>query len=612
MIHSLHHNRFTRGVPPALRLAVVAALALFAWAGGPGAQEEPALLDAQTHPKFVTPVPNPLDPSFIFQPDGTVPGSMGDEPLYRIGIYQIRQSLGLFDPSGTPLTATVYGYGKDAAGATYPGRSFELPTYQPMNVLWTNNLVDESGAPLPHFLPVDTSVHWAMPMDPPYPASGVPVVTHVHGGHSESASDGIPEAWFTPGFAQKGRDFKKEIYHYDNDQEAGTIWYHDHALGITRLNVYAGLAGFFILRDEFDTGRADNPLGLPAFPYEIPLAIQDRMFTASGELHYPAEPEEEEQPAPSVLPEFFGDFILVNGQAWPYLDVEPRKYRVRLLNGSDSRFYSMWIAPQPATTTGAGPQIVQIGTDSGLLYAPVPLDQLTLGPGERADTVVDFAGFEGQTLILRNNARAPFPKGETIDPQTVGQIMAFRVGTTVSVPDAPLPATLRPEPIVRPGPAVTTRRLLLFEGEDEYGRLRPQLGTVADGPLLWDDPITENPALGDVEVWEIFNATEDAHPIHLHLVSFLTLNRQRFRARVTENGHVQRLRLLGRPRPAEANEAGWKDTVQMFPGEVTRVIATFDREGLYVWHCHILSHEDHEMMRPYCVGDLTGCTSPMP
>ncbi|MBI1950836.1 MAG: multicopper oxidase domain-containing protein, partial [Acidobacteria bacterium] len=344
-------------------------------------QGQPALLDANSHPKFVTPRPNPLDPGFIVQPDGT---TMAGEPLYNIGIFQFQQSLGLVDVLGNPLLTTVWGYGKDATSATYPGRTFVAHSYAPINVLWTNNLVDMDGMPLPHFLPLDASLMWAMPMDPMYPMSGVPVVTHLHGGHNESMSDGLPLAWFTPGFAQKGSTWGKEILHYDLDQEATTLWYHDHALGITRLNVYAGLAGFFLLRDDQDTGLRDNPLGLPAFPYEVPIVIQDRMFTGDGQLYYPSMPEEPGQPEPSVLPEFFGDFILVNGQAWPVIAVEPRTYRLRFLNGSDSRFYYMWITP--GTSMASGPAIHQFGTDGGLLYAPVPLSQLAIGPGERADT----------------------------------------------------------------------------------------------------------------------------------------------------------------------------------------------------------------------------------
>jgi spore coat protein A len=609
----MDHRKTAAGIRHALKGIALGFLVLLWGLSGAYPQEPPALLDPAAHPKFVNLLPNPLDPGFIFGPGGTIPGPMGPEDYYEVGIFQFQQSLGLVDAMGNPLMTTVWGYGKDSASATYPGRTFVARSYNPINVLWTNDLMDESGMPLPHFLPLDTSIMWAMPMDPMYPMSGVPMVTHLHGGHSESASDGLPESWFTPGFAQKGRTWVKDVLHYDLDQEATTLWYHDHALGITRLNVYAGLAGFFILRDDMDTGLRDNPLGLPAYPYEVPIVIQDRLFTADGQLYYPSEPEEPGQPSPSVLPEFFGEFVLVNGQAWPVLNVEPRSYRLRLLNGSDSRFYNMWITPGMTTGFGAGPTIWQIGTDGGLLYAPVPLDQLTIGPGERADTVVDFSGFEGQTLVLRNNARSPFPKGEAVNPQTTGQIMALRVGTTVTEPDNPLPATLRATPIAPLGSPVRTRRLVLFEGEDEYGRLMPMLGTTDEGAMHFDHPITENPMMDDVEIWEVFNATEDAHPIHLHLVQFQTLDRQKFRAHVGENGALTNLRVIGRSQKIDANEAGWKDTVKMFPGTVTRVIAKFDREGLYVWHCHILSHEDHDMMRRYCVGDLGNCyEAPMP
>ncbi|HEY3392309.1 MAG TPA: multicopper oxidase domain-containing protein [Lacipirellulaceae bacterium] len=556
-----------------------------------------ALLNPLTQPKFVNPLPNPLDPSFIFQP--TVLGGSH----YEIGAFQTSQNLGLVDlVTKQPLSTAVWGYGTSADTATYPGKTIQALVNEPITVRWTNNLVNDFGQPLPHLLPVDTSLHWAQPDN--YPDSGVPIVTHLHGGHSESASDGLPEFWFTPGFAQKGPQWVKETYSYENDQRAATLWYHDHALGITRLNVYAGMAGFYILRDERDTGQANNPLGLPAGKYEVPIVIQDRMFTEDGQLYYPSTPDVAGAPEPSVLPEFFGDHILVNGVTWPVMDVEPTVYRLRMLNGSDSRFYNLRI--------GSGPQFQQIGTDSGLLYAPVPRNQLVIGPGERADVVVDFSQFANQTLIMRNNARSPFPKGDVVDPRTTGKIMAFRVaGTTESehqIPDTLLDSAI--DPLVRNGPK---RKLLLFEGEDEYGRLQPMLGTTAEGGMMWDEPTTEMPQLNSVEVWEIFNSTPDAHPIHLHLVAFQLLNRQRFRAdQDLETGALDRIRLLGKPKSPAENEAGWKDTVLMFPGQVTRLIAKFDRPGEYVWHCHILSHEDHEMMRRFVVQDTTALAAAIP
>jgi spore coat protein A, manganese oxidase len=590
---------------------------------------ETSLLNPLSQPRFVNPLPNPLDPRFIYAPTVGTDG-------YAVGAFAFLQHLGLYHPgNGAPLETPVWGYGGLAQQgglpfATYPGRTFVAQRNAPVTVQWSNHLFGAS-----HLLPVDTTLHWANPLAAPLgdPFNGpIPIVPHLHGGHTESDSDGLPEYWWTPGEAIKGPRFVKTLYFYDNDQPAGTLWYHDHALGITRLNVYAGLAGFYILRDDVDTGSPGNPLGLPANDplrpggpvfYEIPIVIQDRLFTAEGQLFYPTEPDELEPgypapPSPSVLPEFFGNIILVNGQAWPVLDVEPRKYRFRLLNGSDSRFYRSRITPGDATGFRSGPQFNVIGTDDALLPRPVPVDQLTIGPGERYDVIVDFAGFEGHTLVVRNNARSPFPKGHTVDPLSDGQILAFRVGSSITVPESPLSPTLAPA-IVPPGPVATTRRLLLFEGVDRFGRLQPLLGTVKetgaadDGTQLWADPITETIGLGNVEIWEVFNATADAHPIHLHLVSFLILSRQKFKAEVVEKIHVdmeghqtlggrlQNVTVIGQPRPPELYEAGWKDTGIMYPGEVTRITARFDRPGRYVWHCHILSHEDHEMMRPYYV-----------
>jgi len=546
------------------------------------------LLDPLGQPKFVNSLPNPLSPGFIFQP--TIPGGTH----YEIGIFQFQQNLGLKDPQGNPMLTTVWGYGyaNDPSSATYPGRTFVINkgsnANAPITVQFFNKLIDGGGHPLPHLLPIDPSLHWALSGHANWRELGIPVVTHIHGGHTESPSDGLPDAWFTPNATLTGKLYNP-VYSYENDQEAGTVWYHDHALGITRLNVYAGLAGFYLTRDANETS-----LGLPSYPYEVPIAIQDRMFTADGQLYYPSEPEEEGQPNPTVLPEFFGNVILANGQAWPVLPVEPRKYRFRLLNGSDSRFYTLVLS--------SGQKFIQIGTDLSLMYTPVLMDQITIGPGERADVIVDFAGRAGQMVILKNRARAPFPKGEPPDPRTVGQIMAFNVGTTVTTPDNPIPTTLRSTPIAPLQPTAPARQLLLFEGKDGYGRLQPSLGTAGSGAMMWDDPITENPTLNDVEVWEVFNTTEDAHPIHLHLVAFQILDRQRFKADQDEiTGALSEIRLLGQPKPPEANEKGWKDTAPMYPGEVTRVIAKFDRLGEYVWHCHILSHEDHEMMRPYTV-----------
>ncbi|HET6348421.1 MAG TPA: multicopper oxidase domain-containing protein [Candidatus Krumholzibacteria bacterium] len=562
-------------------------------------------LDPSTQPKFVNPLP------IAARIDMTAGGYL------EIEARQVQQQLGVYDPWGVPLTSTVWGY-----DGTYPGPTIVARSNVPVDVRWTNGLTGPGG-PLPHILPVDRTLHWANPAG--YPECGVPLVTHIHGGHTESASDGLPDAWFTPGFSQTGHGWVKEVLHYDNTQEAGTVWYHDHALGITRLNVYAGLAGFYLIRDaNEDALVAANHL--PTGPYEIEMAIQDKMFTTDGALYFPALPEKAGDPDPNHLPEFFGNVILVNAKAWPVLDVEPRQYRFRMLNGSDSRFYELWTvdrdtpgADQIELKSGkaAVPTMYQIGTDDGLLNAPVLIKKFLLSPGERKDMVFDFSNpaLWGRTFVLRNNARAPYPMGAPVDPNTTGQVMMFRVNRpldTSTYPVTTLPDNLRPlsGAVGMPVPNAGTRGLILFEGTDEYGRLQSKLGTLQDGALMWDDPITENPMVNDTEVWEVYNTTADAHPIHLHLVAFRVLDRQKFKATVDPTtGQVSNVQKIGQAKLPGPDEAGWKDTVVMYPGEVTRIVATFDREGLYVWHCHILSHEDHEMMRPYYVGPMASMPS---
>jgi spore coat protein A len=583
------------------------------------------LLDPEEHPKFFRPLPIPY----------RIDAPEADE--YNAFMRETDQWLGLVDEDGNPLMTTVWGYQVTTVPGppTYPGPTFVAQKGVPLTVTWRNqlpryNFPDGPGA---HLLPVDPNIHIAHPVQ-----GGIPTVTHLHGGHTESASDGLPEAWFTQRFKETGPQFVKETYYYDNDQEAATLWYHDHALGITRLNVYAGLAGFYLLRDENENGLIDGGV-LPGGPYEIEIVIQDRMFTEDGQLFYPSEDPEIEPgfdplpEGPSAIAEFFGDFILVNGVAWPMLEVEPRKYRLRLLNGSDSRFYVLEFRDD--AMGGTDLNFYQIGTDVGLLPSPVEIDRLLLGPGERADVVIDFSSFEdGDEIYLRNfgpddpfkgfNPDGTLSDGEggalpPADTATTGTLMKLAVSLPMDeiVPDATVDVAtmLRPDimPLEQDG---ATRNLVLFEGLDSYGRLQPLLGTLDQGSLAWFEPISENPMVDDIEIWEVYNATEDAHPIHLHLVAFQIMNRESFTGEVEEKDQLQHdgsygvgglltdVVLGGDARGPEPNEEGWKDTAVMLPGEVTRVIAKFDREGRYVWHCHILSHEDHEMMRPYYVGQM--------
>jgi spore coat protein A len=564
------------------------------------------LLDPLSQTKFVNQLPNPLAPGYRFQPSGTLSGL----PLYDIRAQQITHLSGLVDSRGRSLRTTMWGYGTPTQPAVYPGYTFNLRSGQAVKARYTNML---GGVTYPTDVPVDQTLDWADPQNGGNPENvrytgPVPLVTHQHGGDTESLSDGLPEAWATPGNAVTGRLFNR-TYDYDNSQEATQLWYHNHTLGVTRLNVYMGLAGNYFIRDA-----NEDALNLPKFPYEVPLLIQDRTFLANGELFYDAQdPLNPLAPTPTHLPENFGDVILVNGVAWPFLKVEPRKYRFRVLNGSDSRVYDMRLSN--------GAPFIQIGSDLGLLNAPVQLVMLSVAPGERVDIIIDFSRMNGQTIVITNSANAPYPSGDPVDPATAGQIMAFRVSAPLSgVPDRAIPTNLRP--LLGPVPVLAdparTRKILLFEGTDTRDRLQTMGGIVdltrptLNGTLVYHDPITENPGVGDTEVWEFYNTTADAHPIHMHLVDFRILNRQKFTGTITPKtnsdgsagGVLQDIKLLGPNRVPQPEERGKKDTAKMYPGEVTRVIAEFRRPGEYLFHCHILSHEDHEMMRPYYVGPI--------
>ena len=574
-------------LPLAISVLGAALLLVFGGAGIASAQTE---LDARTLTKYLDPLPIP----------GVMPSVAPN--YYEIGMYETTQQL----HSELPPT-TVWGYGTSQATASYPGATIVAMRGVPIQVKWTNNL------PMTHLLAgaIDYTLHMAMP------AAGVPAVVHLHGGEVEPGSDGGPEAWFTQGFAEKGPGWQYETFTYPNNQRSTTLFYHDHALGMTRLNLYAGLAGGYVIVDP-----ANDPVGLPSGNYDVPLVFQDRMFTTDGQLRYPNEGDNEEHPV--WTPEFFGDAIVVNGKVWPYFNVEPRKYRFRMVNGSNSRVYSMSLSER--ITSSPGPAFVQIGTDGGLLAEPVVLNdpafmaspRLVLATGERADVVIDFSAYApGTEFVLRNVAKAPYPNGETVDPQGPGQMMLFRVVESTGPDDSVVPANLATfERLSNP---TVTRTLTL----NELMGMGGPLGAFLNGQS-WDDPTTEMPALGTTEMWEVVNMTGDTHPIHLHLVQFQLLNRQRVNLRKYEKdwsalnpvfpaAEIHSIPvdgyLKGKPMPADPNERGWKDTFRMNPGEVTRILVRFapqdepnysfdaTAEPGYVWHCHIIEHEDNEMMR---------------
>jgi spore coat protein A len=631
---------------------------------------------------------------------------------YEISVQQLTQQI--LPPSQYGLT-TVWGYAAAQSPLTtlnYPSFTIEATYNRPVRVKWINGLVDAGGDYLPHLLPVDQTLHWANPPGPrddhgmmqePY-TGPVPMVTHVHGAHTTDESDGYAEAWYLPkannipsGYATEGtwyNTFKAQFlaehgetweqgsatFRYPNEQRPATLWYHDHTLGMTRLNVYAGPAGFYLLRggplDDVRDSQTNKKAVLPGPAptvgsdpfgtfFEIPIAIQDRSFTTEAQLFYPEDRAYFEGLAPEDLlipfhpddacdglpsdvapiwnPEFFGNTIVVNGRTWPFLNVQQRRYRLRMLNGCQARYLILDFSGI------TGVQVHQIGAEGG--YLPVPYDitaagnRLLMSPAERADLIVDFTGVAAGSYELANvGPDEPFGGGnfDAANPDTTGKIMQFIVGPIVGV-DSTTPAQFLALPARAPlGAASVTRRVSLNEEESKtvrvlldgngdwitpvvlacdapeavpFGPTAALLGTLepdplnpgqfVSRPLMWTDPagITETPALGATELWEIYNYTVDAHPIHLHEVMFEVVNRQPFD---TATGTVIDPN-TGQPYPIrlpEAWETGTKDTVTAYPGEVTRIRVTFDLPGLYVWHCHIVEHEDNEMMRPYTVGSM--------
>jgi spore coat protein A, manganese oxidase len=640
-----------RGV---MRLAAIVGMGL-GLAGAASGQE----LDPSTIPKFVRPlvIPPPMPRTEMLAGQGS-----GPIDYYEIAVRQLRQEI--LPPPFQQTTVWSYGSVNHPGTLNYPAFTIEAKVERPVRVKWINDLVDENGDALPHLLPVDPTLHWANPpggtagrdsrptfASTPGPYGGpVPFVTHLHGGHSAQESDGFAEAWFLPaardvpsGFATEGTwydffrsEFERKFgvawepgtatFQYENDQPPATLWYHDHTLGMTRLNVYAGPAGFYLLRHgrgcglELERllpgpapGIGPNPFG--RF-YEIPIAIQDRSFLQDGSLFYPESRAffdgftgpfiPGSDVSPIWNPEFFGNTIVVNGRTWPLLEIEPRRYRFRFLNGCNSRFLILKIvtdalAERPAP---AALPFWQIGAEGGFLPEPVRLDQLLMGLAERADVIVDFTGLPvGTELHLINEGPdEPFGGGvpgtdfEAANPATTGQVMKLVVVPLKGKDTSRPPEELRLPKLEPLGPADLTRKVSLNERASSFpgfdGPVAALLGTMAaDGepvPLGWGQPITENPAVGATEIWEMYNFTEDAHPIHIHEVQFQVVNREPM--------------VVGPARPPESWETGFKDTVIAYPGEITRVKARFDLPGLYVWHCHIVEHEDNEMMRPYFVG----------
>jgi spore coat protein A len=507
---------------------------------GPPASSTPASTAtpprAPLHPntlaRFVDPLPIPA----VLAPDGTRPDPLhpGVElPFYRVTMREASVKVHRDLP---PTSMWSY-------GGTVPGPTIETRRGHPLLVEWVNDLPDK------HFLPIDHSLCGAG-SDRPESRT----VVHVHGAKAPPESDGYPEDWYAPGHSA--------VYRYPNEQDATMLWYHDHTMGIERLNQYAGLFGVFFIRDDVEDG-----LSLPKNEEEVPLVITDRLFDARAQLVYPTTGMAD---SPWVS-EVYGDALLVNGTLFPYLDVAPRRYRFRVLNASNSRFYYLSLSNAH--------RFHQIGTDQGLLPTPAELETFTLSPAERADLVVDFSALAGQTLTLKSQAL---------------ELMQFRVSNGPVKKSRPLPATLRSVPRIAESAAAKTRMLTL----NEYKEPNTNRMLMLLNATRFREPITERPLLDSVEIWTLVNLTEDTHPIHLHLVRFQILDRQQFDA--DEYLRTGKFNLLGKAVPPPPNEAGWKDTVRADPELATRIIVKFEGfPGRYVWHCHLLEHSANEMMRPF-------------
>jgi spore coat protein A len=489
-------------------------------------------LDPGTLRPWVDPLPIPeIVPSSGFRPDPESPSQ--HLPFYRLAMREMHRKL----HRDLPPTR-VWGFNNSS-----PGPIFETRSGQGLLVEWANEL------PLRHFLPIDHTIDGAGPRVP-----DVRSVIHLHGGKTPAASDGYPEDWYVPG--------QSRVYHYPNRQDATLLFYHDHSMGINRLNIYAGLQGLFLIRDE-----VEDSLNLPKGKYEIPLLLYDRFLLPDGQLDYPVSPN----PKAPWVPEFYGNALLVNGKLAPYLDVEPRPYRFRVMNGSNARFFRL--------SVDHGAELYIIGSDQALLSAPVTEKRVLIAPAERTDFIIDFSSFAGQNLLLSTDGF---------------ELMQFRVAAGSKPIALTLPQTLRPVPRTPESQAIRTRRLTLDEVMDP---VQQSMGMLLNR-TPWHAPVTEKPIIDTTEIWELVNLTEDTHPIHLHLVRFQLLERRPFD--VFQYQDKGELRYVGPPRPLSPVEAGWKDTVRAESGEVTRIIVKFEGyTGRYVWHCHILEHEDKEMMRPY-------------
>jgi spore coat protein A, manganese oxidase len=524
-----------------------------------------ALLDPSSVTKFVTPLPQPP----IQAPDGKYHG----QDFYDVNLEATTAQI---LPAPYPATPVF------TFDGVYPGPTFLVQSGVPNWVFYHNNL------PAHHMFAVDTEI-------PVMKGMGFGdtsrFVAHLHGGDVEAEYDGWCLDAVKPGNTLK--------YYYPNSQRAATLWYHDHSCGITRLNAYAGIAGYYIIIDPYE-----RSLGLPSGAHELGIALQDRTFNADGSLYYPE----------MWQAEFFGDVAVVNGKSWPVLEVDPAKYRIHFLAGGNDRFWNIKLlesdAAGNAATPISGPGICQIGSDQGLLPNAVMFndaspagDRLLMEPGARYDVVIDFAGQRGKYFLVHNNADAPFdgtfPPDAGSYENPLFETFLIHVKDIDYVDNATCPMSYSVPSRIPEANSSNTRDWGMFETLDGSGM---STGLSLNHMGFMEDVmmgIVDTVQYKSTEIWRYINTTMDVHPMHIHLVAFNILDRTPFDvAQYKLDGSIV---FTGAPELPAANEAGFKDEVMVPPGYVARVIAKYDRKGKYVTHCHILGHEENDMMLPFVV-----------
>ncbi|KAL6295165.1 hypothetical protein ACE6H2_003307 [Prunus campanulata] len=506
----------------------------------------------------------------------------------EIGMYEIKWKFHR-DLPPTP----VFAYGTSWRTATVPGPTIEalhgIDTY----VTWMNRL------PSKHILPWDPTIPTARAAT----NEGVPTVVHVHGAIDEPASDGNANAWFTARFEARGPLWSNRKYHYRNQQHPGNLWYHDHAMGLTRVNLLAGLIGAYIIRHP----QVEGPLGLPRDEFDRSLIVFDRSFRTDGSI-YMNSTGNNPSIHPQWQPEYFGDAIIVNGKAWPRLTVRRRKYRFRIINASNARFFRFFFTN--------GLRFTHVGSDSAYLGEPVESNDILLGPSEITDVVVDFSKSKNDNAILANNAPYPYPSGDPVNDAN-SKVMKFFVVGHSAVDTSRIPKRLISYPVPDLSSVSRTRYIAMYEYTSDIDE--PTHLYLNGKP--YEAPVTEIAKAGTSEVWNVINLTEDNHPLHIHLGLFVVLEQrelvdvEKFKDCMNKTNDAVKCNISkyarGKKIDVPAYEKGWKNVFKMSNGTVTKILLRFaylhtnasyefdpTAEPGYVYHCHILDHEDNAMMRP--------------